>query len=52
MVKIDIPDAYEELLEELREHGDSDPDEDLRQLVMDAIHNGVRELDIDNPKRE
>jgi len=43
-LKIDLPEPYEEMLEELRERGGSDPDADLRQLTMEAIHNGYQEM--------
>jgi hypothetical protein len=42
-VEIEVGEPYQEMLETLRQHGESDPDEDLRQIVEDAIHNGYQQ---------
>lgn len=44
-LEIDIADPYEEMLDELRDRGDSDPDVDIKQLVEWAIHDGYQQLD-------
>jgi len=44
-IDVEVGDPYVHMLEELREHGDSDPDEDLRQLVENAIHNGYQQVE-------
>jgi len=43
-LQIEIGEPYKEMLEVLREHGDSDPDADLRALVENAIHNGYQQI--------
>ena len=43
-LEIELSEPYEEMLEELRENGQSDPDDDLRELVEEAIHNGYQQL--------
>jgi len=43
-LEIELSGPYEEMLQALREHGESDPDADLQQLVEEAIHNGYQEM--------
>ena len=43
-LEIEVSEHYERLLEELRKNAKSDPDEDLRQIVEEAIHNGYQEM--------
>ena len=40
---IHIGEPYQQMLEELRQNGDSNPDADIKQLVEDAIHNGYQQ---------
>ena len=40
---INIGEPYHQMLEELRQNGDSNPDADIQQLVEDAIHNGYQQ---------
>ena len=46
-VNIDIDTPYQEMLSELRERGESDPDADLKRLVESAIHDGYQQLNND-----
>jgi len=43
-ITVEIGKPYQEMLEELRGRGASDPDEDIKQLVEDAIHNGYQQM--------
>jgi hypothetical protein len=43
-LQIEIGEPYKEMLEVLRDRGDSDPDADLQMLVEDAIHNGYQQI--------
>jgi len=42
-IEIQVGEPYAEMLNVLREVGDSDPDADLQQLVENAIHNGYQQ---------
>lgn len=44
-VEVTVGEPYVDMLAELREAGESDPDEDLRWLVEDAIHNGYQQVE-------
>ena len=44
-MNIELSPPYQQMLEELRETGESDPDADIQQLVEDAIHNGYQQID-------
>ena len=46
-VNIDIDPPYQEMLSELRERGESDPDADLKRLVENATHDGYQQLNND-----
>jgi hypothetical protein len=46
-VNIDIDTPYQEMLSELRERGESDPDADLKRLGENAIHDGYQQLNND-----
>ena len=46
-VNIGIDTPYQEMLSELRERGESDPDADLKRLVEIAIHDGYQQLNND-----
>ena len=46
-IDIDIDTPYQEMLSELRERGESDPDADLKRLVEIAIHDGYQQLNND-----
>jgi len=46
---VELSPPYQSMLEELRERGASDPDEDIQQLVEDAIHNGYQQMEGDRP---
>jgi len=43
-ITVEIGKPYQEMLETLRQNGESDPDADIRQLVEDAIHNGYQQM--------
>ena len=44
LMEVDISEPHQQMLESLRDHGESDPDEDITQLVENAIHNGYQEM--------
>jgi len=44
-ITVEIGKPYNDMLEELRERGASDPDTDIQQLVEDAIHNGYQQME-------
>jgi len=43
-MEIELSPPYQSMLEELRERGASNPDDDIQQLVEDAIHNGYQQM--------
>ena len=42
-VEVQVSEHHAAMLAELREIGESNPDDDLRQLVENAIHNGYQQ---------
>jgi len=44
-MEIELSPPYQSMLEELRERGASNPDDDIQQLVEDAIHNGYQQME-------
>ena len=46
-VEVDLATPYEEMLDELRERGETDPDADLKRLVEGAIHDGYQQLGLE-----
>jgi len=42
---LEVGDPYIRMLEEIRQHGASDADEDLSQLVENAIHDGYQQVE-------
>lgn len=47
MVTVDVADVYEEMLNEIREYAEGDPDADLSQLCENAIHESYQQLQND-----
>jgi len=45
-IEITVGTPYMEMLETLRQNGESNPDADIQQLVEDAIHNGYQQSQI------
>jgi len=44
-IEVEVGEPYVQMLDELREVAETDPDDDLRQLVEEAIHNGYQEVE-------